>query len=128
MSLITVEDLHKSFGDTTLLDGIGFVLGDGERVGLVGRNGCGKSTLLRILAGVETAEAGTIVVRRGLRVGYLEQDPALHAERTVRDEVRSGLEGRVQVLAELQRVHAAMESAEGRALDELLASNERLDR
>src|SRR4051812_23405529 len=107
MSLVTVENLHKSFGDTTLLDGIGFVIGDGERVGLVGRNGCGKSTLLRILAGAETADDGMIVVRRGLRVGYLEQDPALAPARTVRDEVRGGLQGRDRVLAELAGVHAA---------------------
>jgi len=127
MSLITVENLHKSFGDTTLLDGVGFVLGDGERVGLVGRNGCGKSTLLRILAGAETAESGTIVVRRGLRVGYLEQDPALEPARTVRDEVRAGLEGRDAVLAELQRVQAEMEHAQGERLQALLARHERLD-
>jgi ABC transport system ATP-binding/permease protein len=127
MSLITVENLHKSFGDTTLLDGIGFVIGDGERVGLVGRNGCGKSTLLRIIAGVETAEAGTITVRRGLRVGYLEQDPTLDPALTVRDEVRAGLAGRERVLAELAAVHAAMETAQGRELDALLSRNERLD-
>jgi ATP-binding cassette subfamily F protein uup len=127
MSLITVENLHKGFGDTTLLDGIGFVLGDGERVGLVGRNGCGKSTLLRILAGEETAESGSIVVRRGLRVGYLQQDPTLDPDRTVRDEVRAGFEGRTAVLEELRCVHAEMEHAQGRALDQLLANNERLD-
>jgi ATP-binding cassette subfamily F protein uup len=127
VSLITVENLSRSLGNRTLLDDVSFVLGDGERVGLVGANGSGKSTLLRILAGVEVPDGGTVTLRRGLSVGWLEQDPALDPALSVRDAVRRGLAGRDAVLAQLQEAAHAMEHAEGARLEELLARHTRLE-
>ena len=127
MSLITVEHLARAHGSRTLLDDVSFVLGDGERVGLVGPNGSGKSTLLRILAGAEVADDGSVVVRRGLGVGWLEQDPVLDPARTVRDLVREGLGGRDRVLADLAALHAEMEHADATRLDALLARQARLE-
>ena len=63
-----------------LLYQVSLSVGDGERIGLLGPNGSGKSTLLRILAGLEPPDAGERVVKRGLRLGYLEQEPALDPE------------------------------------------------
>ena len=127
MSLITVENLSRSLGNRTLLDDVSFVLGDGERVGLVGANGSGKSTLLRILAGVEVPDGGTVTLRRGLNVGWLEQDPALDPTLTVRDAVRRGLAGRDAVLAQLQAVAHELESAEDARIEALLARHTRLE-
>jgi ATP-binding cassette subfamily F protein 3 len=72
--MLQVQHLRKSFGATTVLDDVSFVLNDGERVGLIGPNGTGKSTLLRCVVGEEQADAGTIVLNPpGARIGYLAQ-------------------------------------------------------
>ena len=71
--MLTVHQLAKSFALKTLFDNVTFSLNAGERVALVGPNGCGKTTLLRILAGLETADSGTITRKPSLRVGYLAQ-------------------------------------------------------
>jgi len=127
VSLITVENLSRHHGARELLRDVSFVLGDGERVGLVGPNGGGKSTLLRILAGAEVADGGTVTVQRGLSVGWLEQDPALDPTLSVRDAVRRGLHRRDAVLAEMQATADEMEHAPAERLDALLARHTRLE-
>jgi sn-glycerol 3-phosphate transport system ATP-binding protein len=62
MSTLALEGLRKSFGDTAILTGIDLALADGEMLVIVGASGCGKSTLLRLVAGLETATAGRIVL------------------------------------------------------------------
>jgi ATP-binding cassette subfamily F protein uup len=69
MALLTLKDVHVTLGDRHLLQGVSLVVGEGERIGLLGPNGCGKSTLLRILAGDLAADAGDRTVRRDLRLG-----------------------------------------------------------
>ena len=64
---------------------------DGDRVGLIGPNGSGKSTLLRILAGKETADGGTLSIRRGLRIEYLEQEDRFPPDATVASAVADAL-------------------------------------
>ncbi|MBW2719345.1 MAG: ABC-F family ATP-binding cassette domain-containing protein [Deltaproteobacteria bacterium] len=59
MPILVAENLRKSYGDVTLLDGVNLSIHEGERVGLVGSNGAGKSTLARILLGIETADFAT---------------------------------------------------------------------
>ena len=81
--ILQVENLTKSFGDLVLFEDISFGLAEGQRVGLIAKNGSGKSTLLNILSGKEGYDSGKISFRRGLRVGYLEQDPRYPEELTV---------------------------------------------
>ena len=71
--MIKVSGIAKGFGGRTVLDGVSFVVNAGERAGLVGPSGCGKTTLLRIIAGAEAADAGSVEVLSGLRIGYLRQ-------------------------------------------------------
>ncbi len=82
---LDVQHLTKSFGSRVLFDDISFGIAEGQKVGLVARNGSGKSTLLSILAGTEGYDAGTIIFRRDLRVGYLEQSPKFNESDTVLD-------------------------------------------
>jgi ATP-binding cassette subfamily F protein 3 len=79
--MLTVSHLTKSYDFQSIFENISFSLNPGERVGLVGANGCGKTTLLRILAGLETADAGYVSRDPDLRLGYLPQgfEPDLHA-------------------------------------------------
>lgn len=82
---LDVQHLTKSFGSRVLFDDISFGIAEGQKVGLVARNGSGKSTLLSILAGTEGYDAGTIIFRRDLRVGYLKQSPKFNESDTVLD-------------------------------------------
>ena len=91
MSVLAALDISKSFGERTLLDHVSVTIADSERVGVLGRNGAGKSTFAKILAGAEPADAGSIAARRGARVAYLAQEPALDGARTVREVVEEGL-------------------------------------
>jgi ATP-binding cassette subfamily F protein uup len=126
MTLLALKDVRKKFHERLILAGVSLSIGEGERVGLVGPNGCGKTTLMRILAGREDFEAGERSLRRDLRVGYFEQEPALDLSKTVRDAVRGGWAEREAVLAELGRVHAVLERGE-QGVDGLLARQSRLE-
>jgi len=88
--MIAVDNLSKSFGAQLLFDGISFKINRKERVGLVGRNGHGKTTLFRIIAGIESADSGTVSIPKNYRIGYVEQEPVFSAE-TVLQEAASGL-------------------------------------
>ena len=80
---LQVENLTKSFGDLVLFNQISFGLAQGQRVGLIAKNGSGKTTLLNVLAGREGYDEGSIVFRKDLSVGYLEQSPAYPGDLTV---------------------------------------------
>jgi ATP-binding cassette subfamily F protein uup len=79
-----------AFGYQRLLEGATLSVEAGEKVGLVGRNGCGKTSFLRILTGEQSADAGEITRKRGLRVGYLPQEFELDGAKTVRENIESG--------------------------------------
>lgn len=72
--LLGAQGLAKSYGHRPLFADLAIDIRVGERIGLIGPNGAGKSTLLKILAGIETPDAGTLSARRGVRIGYVPQD------------------------------------------------------
>ena len=82
---IEIQHLSKSFGDLVLLDDISFSIAEGQHVGIIAKNGFGKTTLLNILAGKESNDSGSIVKKRDLRIGYLEQAPTYDPELSVID-------------------------------------------
>ena len=82
---LDVQHLSKSFGALQLFHDISFSIGEGQKVGLIAKNGTGKSTLLSILSGKEGYDAGSIVFRRDLKVGMLEQSPAFDPDESVLD-------------------------------------------
>ena len=89
--LLSAHNLSKSFAHRALFDSLSFGLEQGERVGLIGPNGAGKSTLLQILAGATEPDAGSVVLQKGLRVGYLPQVPSFGVGVTVESAVREGI-------------------------------------
>jgi ATP-binding cassette subfamily F protein uup len=127
VTLLSLEDATKGFEDRVLLREVALQVADGERIGLLGRNGSGKSTLMRVLAGLEPLDGGQRVVRRGLRLGYLEQDPELDGAQSARELVRAGLAGRAELLAELERVHSRLERAQGAELERELGRQAQLE-
>src|SRR5689334_11303033 len=86
-ALLSVEQLTKSFTSRPLFENLSFTIAEGDHIGLVGPNGSGKSTLLKILAGIEQPDSGTRAARKGLRVGYVPQDPIFAPEKTVEEVV-----------------------------------------
>ena len=71
--MIQIQNVSKSFGEQVLLDGASMLVGDHERVGLVGRNGCGKSTLFKMILGQECIDGGSIDIPKKYTLGYLQQ-------------------------------------------------------
>ena len=82
---LDVQHLSKSFGALTLFRDISFSIGEGQKVGLIAKNGTGKSTLLSILSGKEGYDSGSIVFRRDIKVGMLEQSPVFDPDESVLD-------------------------------------------
>jgi len=81
--LITCKNISKAFGERPLFEGLSFALHEGDRVGLIGPNGAGKSTMLKILCGLEQPDDGDCTRRKGLRVGYVPQQPSFPDNETV---------------------------------------------
>lgn len=71
--LLNCQSVTKSYGSRILFENLSLTIHQGDCIGLIGLNGCGKSTFLKILAGIDEAESGEIIARRGLRVGYVPQ-------------------------------------------------------
>ena len=71
--MIRIENLHKSYGDLILFEGINFALNERERLGIVGRNGHGKTTLFRMILGKESPDSGSIITPKIYRIGYVSQ-------------------------------------------------------
>lgn len=82
---LDVQNLTKRFGAQVLFENISFSIAEGQMVGLVARNGTGKSTLMSVLMDKEGYESGSIIYRRDLKLGFLEQSPQFDPEESVLD-------------------------------------------
>ena len=91
----------------TIIKDISLSFLPGAKIGLLGLNGAGKSTVLRIMAGVDKEFEGEAVPMSGLKIGYLPQEPELDPEKTVREEVESGLGEVAAAQKRLEEVYAA---------------------
>ncbi|MCP5304345.1 MAG: ATP-binding cassette domain-containing protein [Chromatiaceae bacterium] len=120
MALLTLRNLHLSYGDPPLIDGIDLAVEAGERICLLGRNGEGKSTLLRLIAGELHADDGERVVAQGVRIARLTQEIPEQLHGSVFEVVADGA-GEVAGLIKQYHLasHALGEAADAAALDRL---------
>lgn len=79
----------------------------GAKIGIIGLNGSGKSTLMKIIAGIDKSYQGNVVFSPGYSVGYLEQEPKLDPDKTVRQIVEEGMKPTLDLLAEFDKVNEA---------------------
>ena len=108
MIILALQDVKKSFGTHEVLKSVSFTLQEGERMGMVGVNGSGKSTLMKIIAGLESADSGSVNMQKGLRIGYLAQQGALTGEETVLETLESVFEPQRRMEAELRALEQEM--------------------
>ena len=85
VSVLQIENLTKSIGDRVLFADVTLGIYEGDKIGLIAQNGAGKTTFLNVLAGKEDYDSGNIVFRNGIRIGYLEQQPAFDPEQSLLD-------------------------------------------
>ncbi|MCA9243755.1 MAG: ABC-F family ATP-binding cassette domain-containing protein [Phycisphaerales bacterium] len=123
MGVIRVDNVTRQYGPRLVLDGLSLDLHPGETVGIIGPNGAGKTTLFRLIAGLEHPDMGTVTRSKGLRVGYLSQDPQVDPNATIHDEVAAAFTDLLDIERKMHAVSDDMATAEGdelaRLMDEL---------
>src|SRR5699024_5383874 len=103
-TMLTIENLSKSYGDKILLNDISCNIKPHDRIGLIGVNGTGKSTFLKVIAGIDTAETGTINHAKDYKIEYLAQDPELESGLTVIEQIYYGEATIMKVMREYEQV------------------------
>lgn len=119
--IFSMVGLNKSFGpQKQVLKNIYLSFFYGAKIGIIGLNGAGKSTLLKIIAGIEKEYQGEVVWSPGYSVGYLEQDPKLDPNKTVREVVQEGVQPIMDMLKEYDDINMAFAEPDA-DFDKLLA-------
>ena len=119
--IFSMVGLNKSFGpQKQVLKNIYLSFFYGAKIGIIGLNGAGKSTLLKIIAGIEKEYQGEVVWSPGYSVGYLEQDPKLDPNKTVREVVKEGVQPVMDMLKEYDDINMAFAEPDA-DFDKLLA-------
>ena len=102
--LLSAEHLSFTYGTKPLLTDVSLYLNAGDKLGIIGINGTGKSTLLRILAGRAHADAGVLARNPNVQVSFLEQNPVMHDEMTVLEQIFAEFPPEFRTLREYEAV------------------------
>ncbi len=105
-AILTATAIEVRYNEQVVLDRASLTIQDRDRIGMVGRNGSGKSTFLKILAGLQTPDAGEVTQRRDLVIGYLPQAFALDATLTVAENIRAGARHVLKLIHEFETLPA----------------------
>lgn len=87
MNYLSVENISKSFGARTLFENVSFGINKDQKIAFVAKNGTGKSTILNIINGLDFPDTGQIVMRKGIRMEFLSQEPNLQDELTIEESI-----------------------------------------
>lgn len=123
--MISIENLKVEFSVTPLFRDVSFVVGDRDRIALVGKNGAGKSTMLKIIAGKQSPTAGVVAVPSDITIGYLPQVMNLSDDTTVREETRKAFSNHTDMKLTLDRMQDEMSARTDYESSDYLALVER---
>ncbi|MCP4670907.1 MAG: energy-dependent translational throttle protein EttA [Desulfobacula sp.] len=104
--IYSMVNVSKSHGTKQVLKGISLSYFYGAKIGVLGLNGSGKSSLLKILAGVDSSFSGETILSKGFTIGFLEQEPLVDSDKTVREIVEQGVKDTIDLLNEYEQISA----------------------
>ena len=122
MNYLSVENISKSFGARTLFEGVSFGINKDQKIAFVAKNGSGKSTILSIINGLDFPDTGQVVIRKGIRMEFLSQDPQLQDELTVEESIFASDN---EILKVIERYEKALENIDDQ--DEYQKAFEQMD-
>lgn len=108
--LVSLNKVNFGYGGNTILKDVSFIISEGERVGLVGANGEGKTTLINLIVNRLIPDSGEITLKRGLRIGYLEQNGGYSCGNTVFEEMRQVFSEELSAVSKLELLSARLTS------------------
>ena len=126
MIQIACNELKKYYGTDLILENVSMEASEGDCIAIAGLNGCGKSTVLKMITGQEKCDGGSIAVRKGATVGYLEQLPRYEKLVSVNDVLWMAFEKQVAIRAQIEILESDMEKLDGNELEKVLLRYDRL--
>lgn len=117
---LALNAVEKYFGATMVLKNITFEVQGGEKVGLVGRNGSGKSTIMKLIWGLEKADKGSIMIKKGAKVGYLAQIPDFPQGYSVKQVLNAAFKNIDDVEEQMKSIEIRMKEFQGHELEKML--------
>jgi len=119
MSILTVENLTKSFGEKLLFENVTFGIDAGQKIALIAKNGAGKSSLIRIIAGQDEPDEGKVIMNNDLKISYLPQNPDMNESSSILDYLFDSDNESVVLVKEYEEMVFDMKSG-GRDFEKLI--------
>lgn len=119
MNIITLENIHKSYSEKTLLNNVSLGINDGDKIGLIGINGAGKSTFLKVVGGRDEFFDGSITKGKNVRIEYLSQNPDFKSGATVLEQIFRGDTKEMKLLMEYEDILVKINTCNGEEFNKL---------
>jgi ATP-binding cassette subfamily F protein 3 len=126
MTLLSLRDIHKSYGSHVVFHNLNVQIHPAQRVGLIGPNGSGKTTLFRLITGQTQPDMGQVTCAKTLRIGYLAQEPQLDPDRSVLEEMHEGLSDILTMRHKLDTLSHNLAELSGEKLESAMKEYDRL--
>ncbi len=126
MPIVSLKDIHKSFGSDIVFDGLDQRIYPNEKVALIGANGSGKTTLAKLIIAAENPDTGTVICRKGIQIGYLPQEPLFDGRSTVLEEMESAVADIIQMQEQMTNLTNQMADDNGKQLTDRFGEYDRL--
>ncbi|MCA0131992.1 ABC-F family ATP-binding cassette domain-containing protein [Winogradskyella alexanderae] len=107
MNYLNVENISKSYGELVLFEDLSFSIHKDEKIGFIAKNGSGKTSILNILSGKDSPDEGQVVIRKGLRLAFLDQEPSLDSELTIEETIFAS---EIPILKTIQNYESALKN------------------